>query len=260
MSDSISLDGIIDEVIEIARRAGAAIMPFYGSDVAVERKADDSPVTAADHAANDVIVPALAGLTPDIPVVSEESPALERAPDISGGRFWLVDPLDGTKEFIAGRDEFTVNIALVVAGKPVLGVVGISAMGELFAAAGPGHVVHHAASGDVRHIAARTPPEDGLVAMISRSHADMDVIAALFADMKIKQRMIAGSSLKFCRIATGIADLYPRLGRTMEWDTAAGHAVLAAAGGSVRTLDAADLVYGKPGFENPHFLARGRDA
>ncbi len=260
MSDSVFLDGIIDEIIEITRRAGAAIMPFCGGDVAVERKADNSPVTAADHAANDVIVPALARLTPEIPVVSEESPAAERAPDISGGRFWLVDPLDGTKEFIAGRDEFTVNIALLVGGKPVLGVVGIPAMGELFAAAGPGDVVHHGASGDVRQIAARTPPEDGLVVMISRSHADMDAIAELFAGMKIKERMIAGSSLKFCRIAAGIADLYPRLGRTMEWDTAAGHAVLAAAGGSVRTLDGDELVYGKPGFENPHFFARGRDA
>lgn len=260
MNDSNPLDGIVDELVEIARRAGAAIMPFYGGDVAVDRKADNSPVTAADHAANDVIVPALVRLTPDIPVVSEETPATDAAPDISGGRFWLVDPLDGTKEFIAGRDEFTVNIALVVAGKPVLGVVGIPAMDELFAAAGPGDVVHHAASGDVRHIAARMPPEDGLVAMVSRSHADMDAIAELFADMTIKDRMVAGSSLKFCRIAAGIADLYPRLGRTMEWDTAAGHAVLAAAGGSVRTMDGADLAYGKPGFENPHFLARGRDS
>ncbi len=260
MSPSDLPDGIVDTLIDLTRRAGEAILPFRGGDIAVERKADDSPVTAADYAANDVIVPELSALTPSIPVVSEESAAVGDVPDVSGGCFWLVDPLDGTKEFIAGRDEFTVNIALVDAGRPVLGVVGIPVLGEIFSGFGPGSARFHAADGGVRRIDARRPPEDGLTAMVSRSHADMEAVEALFATMTIKERVIAGSSLKFCRIAAGMADLYPRFGRTMEWDTAAGHAVLAAAGGSVRTLDGADLSYRKPGFENPHFLARGRDA
>lgn len=260
MSGIPDLEALAPEIVAIAERAGAAIMPHYGGPVAVERKADNSPVTVADHAANDIIVPALEALTPEIPVVSEESVAEGHMPDISGGLFWLVDPLDGTREFIAGRDEFTVNIALVSGGRPLMGVVGIPAMGEMFVGVGPGRASHRIGDGALRQIAARTAPAEGLTAMVSRSHADMDSIEDLFAGMTIAERVIAGSSLKFCRVAAGVADLYPRLGRTMEWDTAAGHAVLAAAGGSVRTLDGEDLAYGKPGLENPHFLARGRDS
>jgi len=252
--------GFLEEVIRIAEQAGDAIMPFYRRDIDVEHKDDRSPVTEADRAADELIVASLQTLTPEIPVVSEESVAESGAPAITGERFWLVDPLDGTKEFIAGRDEFTVNIALIESGRPILGVVQVPALNQIYAADGPGRASARFDGEPTRHIAARAAPTDGLVAMVSRSHAVKGEFDDFFARYTIKDQLAAGSSLKFCRIAEGKADIYPRFGRTMEWDTAAGHAVLAAAGGSVRTTDGTDLLYGKPGFENPGFIARGRDS
>lgn len=251
---------LVEALVALAGEAGAAIMPHFRTDVAVEKKADTSPITAADLDADQVILAGLARLTPDIPVVTEEEVAEGRVPDISGGRFWLVDPLDGTKEFIAGRDEFTVNIALVEDGRPVLGVVGAPALGVIYAAAGPGAATRREAGGAPVAIRARAAPADGLVVLSSRSHGSQDELDRFLARCPVKERRVAGSSLKFCWIAEGRADLYPRFGTTNEWDTAAGHAVLAAAGGSVRTLDGADLVYGKKDFRNPHFIARGRQA
>lgn len=241
----------------IALQAGAAIMEIYGRNFAVESKADASPVTEADKAAEVIIVTALRELTPDIPVVAEEEVSAGHRPEVGAGPFWLVDPLDGTREFISRNGDFTVNIALIRGGAPVLGTVYVPAKEETYTAAGPGAVSRRRGMGAVATISARAPASDGLVAMVSRSHASPETDDYL-ADFDIKERIDAGSSLKFCRLAEGAADIYPRLGRTMEWDTAAGHAVLACAGGRVARLDDSPLQYGKDGFENPHFIARGR--
>lgn len=243
----------------IALQAGAAIMEIYGRDFAVEKKTDASPVTEADRAAEAIIVAALRELTPDIPVVAEEEVSAGHQPDIGTGPFWLVDPLDGTREFVSRNGDFTVNIALIRGGVPALGTVYVPARAETYTAAGPGQVTRRRGAGAAETISARVPAGDGLVAMVSRSHASPETDTFL-AGFVIKQRIDAGSSLKFCRLAEGAADLYPRLGRTMEWDTAAGHAVLACAGGDVHRLDGSPLQYGKAGFENPHFLARGQTA
>jgi 3'(2'), 5'-bisphosphate nucleotidase len=250
---------LVEALVALAEQAGAVIMPHFRNDVAVEKKADSSPVTAADRAADRVILDGLARLAPGIPAITEEEVAEGRIPDISGGRYWLVDPLDGTKEFIAGRDEFTVNIALIERGRPVLGVVGAPALGVMYAASGPGHVTRRDKGGAPVAISARTVPADGLVVLSSRSHANQAELDHFLVPLVVKERIVVGSSLKFCWIAEGRGDLYPRFGPTNEWDTAAGHAVLAAAGGSVRTLDGADLGYGKKSFRNPHFIARGHD-
>lgn len=240
----------------LARRAGAAILDIYRGEFTVATKADASPVTAADRAAEDVILAGLAHLTPGIPVVAEESVAAGHMPDIGGGRFWLVDPLDGTREFVRRNGEFTVNIALIEGGRPVLGVVYAPVPDRLYAAVGPHEAVAEV-EGVEKPIRARSPGPDGLVVLASRSHGDDAALAAYLDGMKVAAEIKAGSSLKFCVVAAGEADLYPRFGPTMEWDTAAGHAVLTAAGGSVRTLDGAELTYGKAGLANPHFVAVG---
>ncbi|HUG24126.1 3'(2'),5'-bisphosphate nucleotidase CysQ [Piscinibacter sp.] len=246
---------LLDQVREIALRAGQVVMDVYATDFAVRGKDDASPVTEADERAETVIVTALRALTPDVPIVAEEEVAAGRTPAVQG-RFWLVDPLDGTKEFISRNGEFTVNIALVQDGAPVLGVVYAPALGRLFAGAvgGPAYVEdadgHHA-------IACRRVPADGLTVVASRSHGDAAALDSFLAGRKVASLKNAGSSLKLCLVATGEADLYPRLGRTMEWDIAAGHAVLSAAGGRVTDLSGQVLRYGKPGFDNPHFVASG---
>jgi 3'(2'), 5'-bisphosphate nucleotidase len=194
---------------------------------------------------------------PDIPIIAEEEAAAHGLPAAAPPLFWLVDPLDGTKEFISRNGEFTVNIALVDKGEPVLGVVQVPAEDVLYSAAGPGTAARRRGAGPAEPIAARRPPPGGLVVVQSRSHARNEALDAFLADKPVAERRVCGSSVKFCRLAAGEADLYPRMGPTMEWDTAAGHAVLAAAGGSVATLDGAPFRYGKPGFRNPGFLARG---
>jgi 3'(2'), 5'-bisphosphate nucleotidase len=251
----------LDAVARIARAAGDVVMDIYRRGFAVRRKADASPVTEADEAAERLIVAGLRALAPDIPVVAEEMAARGQA-DAIGPRFWLVDPLDGTREFIARNGEFTVNVALIADGRPVLGVVGAPAQGprgRLYAGVnGPGD--RRAWMDDERGrraLRVRAVPAEGLSVMASRSHGDEAALDRLLSGRRVARRVHAGSSLKLCLLAAGEADLYPRLGRTMEWDIAAGHAVLAAAGGSVRTLDGEDLRYGKPGFENPHFIAAG---
>ncbi len=244
---------------QIALDAGAKIMEIYQTDFDVRGKADASPVTAADEQAEVIIIAGLQALTPEIPIVAEEKVAAGDIPEISDGQsFWLVDPLDGTKEFINRNGEFTVNIALIRGGAPVIGVVYAPARGWLFTAAGPGDVSRENDGQAPQPIATRQPDGDGMVAMVSRSHKSPETDAFL-ADYPIKDSTDAGSSLKFCIVAAGEADIYPRLGRTMEWDIAAGHAVLACAGGAVRYLDGGTMQYGKPGFENPHFVAWGRD-
>ncbi|WP_210760770.1 3'(2'),5'-bisphosphate nucleotidase CysQ [Azohydromonas sediminis] len=250
---------LLDAVAQITRDAGRVILEVYATDFAVRGKDDASPVTEADERAERLIVPALAALTPGVPVVAEEEVAAGRVPAI-GERFWLVDPLDGTKEFISRNGEFTVNVALVERGEPVLGVVlapALGARGRLFAgAAGLGAWVDDDAGR--RPIRCRAVPPEGLTVVASRSHGDAAALDAFLAGKKVASLASAGSSLKLCLIAAGEADLYPRLGRTMEWDIAAGHAVLRAAGGEVTRLDDGQpLRYGKPGFDNPHFVAAG---
>ena len=248
---------LIAELRRIAQAAGETIMAYYDAGVTVRAKADSSPVTDADEAAERLIVDALRALAPDVPVVAEEMFAEDGAPEVANGPFWLVDPLDGTKEFISRNGEFTVNIALIEAGRPVLGIVHAPAVGTTyFAAEGAAFVVRN--GGPARPIRARRAAADGVVAAVSRSHRTPETDRFL-ADYKVKEERSTGSALKFGIVAGGEADIYPRLGRTMEWDTAAGHAVVACAGGSVRTLDGAELVYGKPGFENPPFVVRGLD-
>ena len=230
---------------------------MYESAFTVGHKADRSPVTAADEAAERLILSELARLDPDLPVLAEESFGRGIVPDVAGGPFWAVDPLDGTKEFIRRNGEFTVNIGLIARGAPVAGVVYAPALRVLYLAYGPGTAVVETAGGKPRAVAARLPDPDGLVAVVSRSHRNPETDAQL-AEWPVKQLRSAGSSLKFCTVARGEADVYPRLGPTNEWDTAAGHAVVAAAGGSVCVVGGDELRYGKPGFGNPPFIVRGR--
>ncbi len=250
---------MIEDIRQIAAEAGEAILETYDGPAEIELKEDDSPLTQADRAAHDCIVAALANLTPNIPVLSEESEGIPTEERLGWNRFWLVDPLDGTKEFIARNDEFTVNVALIHAGRPVLGVVLAPALDTMYAAAGPATASIESGDTGRRPIAARAVPANGAVLVSSRSHGDPDSLAELTANLVVTDHRIAGSSLKFCLVATGEADIYPRYGPTHEWDTAAGHAVLTAAGGSVRTLDGEDLLYGKEKFLNPRFIARGLD-
>ncbi len=259
MTRELHPEGLLDDIRDLARRAGEVILDIYRTDFEVRRKSDSSPVTEADEAAERVILPALRALTPGVPVIAEEEAAAGRIESLSGDYFWLVDPLDGTKEFIAGNDEFTVNIALIHAAQPVLGVVYAPVLDALYAGTGPGTAWLETADAARRSITARAVPGSGAVMISSRSHGDPDSLAELTKSLHVAGHRIAGSSLKFCLVAAGEADIYPRYGPTHEWDTAAGDAVLRAAGGSVRTLEGADLLYGKDGFLNPRFIARGLD-
>lgn len=275
MSQDRDLPELLHAVAAIARAAGEVVMSIYATDFAVHGKADASPVTAADEQAEALILAGLRALTPHIPIVAEEAAAAGCAPPlVAGQRFWLVDPLDGTREFVARNGEFTVNIALVEHGRPVLGVVLAPALagpsgapgGCLYAGVvGQGAWREDGRGAGRRAIHCRPQPADGLTVLASRSHGDAAALSAFLAGYLAGRRVAhlgtAGSSLKLCLLAAGQADVYPRLGRTMEWDIAAGHAVLAAAGGSVcRVDDGLPLGYGKVGFENPHFVAAGLTA
>jgi 3'(2'), 5'-bisphosphate nucleotidase len=252
-----------------AARAGAAIMRHYREGTKVELKADHSPVTQADKASESIVLETLHRLAPDVPVVSEEIATDRTAP--LGARFFLVDPLDGTKEFIQKRSDFTVNIALVEDGLPRFGLVYAPARSLLALTIDAGKAVEakldpdengaDLAKLDCRTLHARAPSPDGLVAVVSRSHLD-PATEAFLAKLKIAGKSSAGSALKFLEVAQGKADVYPRFGPTMEWDTAAGHAVLAAAGGTVVDAEGKPLRYGKTssGLLNPSFIAWGQRA
>lgn len=249
----------IEEVLtSLALQAGRAIMEVYGAGpVVAAAKADRSPVTEADLAADRIISAGLAEAFPDIPAVTEEAAESHRLAGLD--RFFLVDPLDGTREFVQRRGDFTVNIALVEDGRPVAGIVYAPAKGRLFVtgAAGPVEyaVEDFELSGAPRRLQVAEPDNGALRVVASKSHRDQ-ATDDYIAGFRVGEFKSAGSSLKFCLVAAGEADFYPRLGRTMEWDTAAGHAVLAAAGGIVlRFDDHQPLVYGKPGWDNPFFLA-----
>ena len=250
---------LLPEIERIAEQAGDLILQVYGSEFLVRGKADASPVTEADERAEALIVAALRLLTPGVPIVAEEAAARGATPD-PGARFWLVDPLDGTREFVSRNGEFTVNIALIEAGEPVMGVVHEPVAGRTYAGGVRQGAWLQDATGR-RAMACRSVPpaaEPGWTLACSRSHGDEAALSAWLAGRPVAQRLAVGSSLKFGLIANGQADVYPRFGRTMEWDTAAGHAVLRAAGGTVTDLQGQPLRYGKPGFENPHFVAWGR--
>lgn len=242
----------------LALEAGRTIMAFYRDGTTVETKADRSPVTEADRAADRLIVAGLRAADPRIPVISEENtdPSTPAAP--ADGCFWLVDPLDGTREFIARTGEFTVNIALIEAGRPVLGVLHAPAEGETYVADGRGQAIHVVGDGTPQTIRARPVTDENLAVIASRSHRDAETDAYI-AELRPSRTASAGSALKFGLLARGEADLYPRFGRTMEWDTAAGQAILEAAGGHVRDLSGRALRYGKAGFANPPFVASGAE-
>lgn len=242
-----------------ALQAGDAIMQIYAADdFDVRAKSDDSPVTAADEAADAVISAALRTAFPDVALITEEQAASH---DLQAGRFLIVDPLDGTKEFIQRRGDFTVNIAYVVDGAPIRGIVYAPARGRLFYTDATGRSVEETGPfapdtfGTVTAISVAKPDNAALMVVASKSHRDQ-ATDDYIAKYRVRDMTSAGSSLKFCLVATGEADLYPRLGRTMEWDTAAGHAVLVGAGGQVVRFDTHQpLTYGKPGYDNPFFIA-----
>lgn len=250
---------LLDRICMIAREAGEVIMPYFESDdLITHRKSDRSQVTAADRAAETLIIGALSKLTPGTPIVAEEAVEAGHVPDVAGKSFWLVDPLDGTKEFIQRIPEFTVNIALVENGQPVLGVVYAPASNLLYAGMVPGgaFVEEH---GERRAISARRVDPDGITVALSRTYGSGVELDRFLQHYRVTKQVLAGSSIKFCLVARGEADVYPRYGGSMEWDTAAGHAVVSAAGGSVREIeDGPPLVYGKPGFRNPNFIVWGR--
>jgi 3'(2'), 5'-bisphosphate nucleotidase len=251
------------ELLRLAQDAAREIMAVYASGFAVATKADLSPVTEADARAEKVILEGLARHFPGIPVLAEEAAAAGLSPQHLGDTFFLVDPLDGTKEFVSRNGEFTVNIARICGGKPVAGVVYAPAIGDLYWGDELGGAAHaklnpEAPLADAKwqRVSVRPAPSGGLTVVASRSHMDADTEAHL-AKLPVKKLASAGSSLKFCLVASGQADLYPRFGRTMEWDTAAGQAVLEAAGGKVLQTDGTPLRYGKAarGYDNPAFIA-----
>lgn len=243
----------------LALEAGDKIMEIYGSDdFDVKLKADSSPVTLADEAADALISAGLREAFPDTTLITEEQ---AESHNEQADHFLIVDPLDGTREFINRRGDFTVNIALVEDGVPVRGVVYAPAKGRMFYTNSVGQSVEEQGPfdkdtpGDLTPLAVTDPNNDALMVVASKSHRD-EATDDYIAKYSVKDMTSAGSSLKFCLVATGEADLYPRLGRTMEWDTAAGHAVLAGAGGRVvRFDDHTPLVYGKAGYANPFFIA-----
>lgn len=249
----IPLNSLVCRALSVADQTGAEVMKIYQTDFEVNFKADESPITAADLAAHRVIDQALAELSPDIPVLSEEAAAIPWSTRRHWHRFWLVDPIDGTRDFTQRSGEFTVNIALIEHGEPVLGVVTAPALGEAFWGVKGEGAWKREADGRVRRLSVVVPPARKRV-VASKNHLNDDTRAFIesLGDHELVQ---AGSSLKFCRIAEGRADIYPRLGPTCEWDTGAAHAVLSAAGGKVTRLDGSPLRYGKEDVLNPHFIA-----
>jgi len=268
-----SFQDLNEALIPLSVQAGNKILEYYHSNFQVEKKADSSPVTEADKAAELIILDELSNLWPSISVVAEEMHAQGKIID-GGSCFFLVDPLDGTKEFIHKRNEFTVNIALIQDGAPVYGVIFAPALGELYVSLSPTQagMIKLTAPFDVENIRAlfkagalgleeinvRDWPDQGAIAVVSRSHIDQDTHDFLDKN-KITERAASGSSLKFCLLARGDADLYPRFGPTMEWDTAAGHGILRAAGGCVIDEHGEAFGYGKfnKDYRNGGFIACG---
>jgi 3'(2'), 5'-bisphosphate nucleotidase len=277
-SSPLEFAALADALLPAVLRAGALELRYFRSGTQVEHKADASPVTAADREAEAILVEALNTVAPGIPVVAEEAASAGVYPAI-GREFFLVDPLDGTREFVSGSEDFTVNIALVRDGRPNLGIVYAPATGQLYAGLGnsgelgsaievivPADVRDGTSNRQIRNLAelsprviqCRVPKLEALTVVSSRSHRTAEVEEFL-SPFNVRERRLVGSSLKFVTVARGDADLYPRIGSINEWDTAAGHAVLVAAGGTVTTFDGLPLMYGKAAakFRNPDFIAWG---
>lgn len=250
--DDLSL---LNLAVRLVAEASVKILAVRDAGFAVAHKSDASPVTLADTQAEAIITHGLRAATPDIPVIAEEEVAAGRI-TAPAATYWLVDPLDGTREFAANRREFAVNIGLIRNGAPLLGAVASPAFDEIHSGlVGTGAWRHRANLRTPIHV--RRPPPEGLTVMASRHYADAPELAACIGAHKVASITNIGSALKFLRLAEGAADFYPRLGRTMEWDTAAPQAVLEAAGGAVLTENGQPLRYGKPGWENPNFYAWG---
>jgi 3'(2'), 5'-bisphosphate nucleotidase len=259
---------LVEALLPAVLAAGQVEMRHFAAGVEVATKADTTPVTIADHEAEEILTEALHRVAPGVPVIAEEAVAAGRVPAVNGA-FFLVDPLDGTRAFIKGSPEFTINIGLVVDHKPVFGIIYAPALKQFFATLAPNESYEAAIAVDDRvtsleqctltRLATREPDRQALVAFTSRSHATQSTEEFL-SYLPIAEKRKASSSLKFCLIARGEADLYARLGQTSEWDTAAGQAILEAAGGSVTTLDGRSLEYGSgPGdYLNPNFIAWAR--
>ena len=247
---------ILPDVIRIADQASERVLHIYHSDFKVDYKADQSPITAADLASHEVIVRGLRSLTPDTPILSEEGGLIPWEERQHWHRFWLIDPIDGTRDFTQRTGEFTVNIALIEDGVPVLGVVTAPALKEAFWGARGEGAHKRDRTGKVLPMCVADGKHTKRI-VASKNHLNAET-RAFIEQLGEHELVQAGSSLKFCRIAEGRADLYPRLGPTCEWDTGAAHAVLAAAGGTVETLGGEPLRYGKEDLLNPHFIASGR--
>jgi 3'(2'), 5'-bisphosphate nucleotidase len=250
-------EGLARALVTLARAAAQEVMAVYATNFTVASKEDASPVTLADQRAEAVILEGLAKIEPGVGVIAEEAYSRGQA-GTAGDTFFLVDPLDGTREFIGRNGEFTVNIALVDGGRPVVGVIVAPAQSRTFFAWRGGRAFEARATDGERTIGARAVPAKRRVAIASRSHRDPATDAYLAA-LGVEDVRSAGSSLKFCLLAAGEADVYPRFGPTCEWDIAAGHAILSAAGGDLCGLDGEPLIYGKSaaGFRNPGFIAWG---
>ena len=254
-------EALCNMVRRIAIDAGEIIMKYYDGleEMQIDQKNDDSPVTLADREAETFIQMSLEQLTPDIRVIGEEATALGKTEALDAEEyFWLVDPLDGTKEFISDGDEFTVNIALIKNKRPILGVVYAPAKAELFAGHGEGTAIRWTEeSGEDKSISVRPPPKGGLTVVASKSHGDKEKLDKFLESFKVDKLIQRGSSLKICAVAVGKADIYPRFGPTCEWDTAAGDAVLLAAGGIITDINGDPLEYGgsNPKWLNPEFIA-----
>lgn len=241
-----------DRIVHVAKQASSILLQYFNTELKVNYKDDRSPVTEADHAANDVIVSALKELTPHIPIISEES---EQHAEV-GETFWLIDPLDGTRAFVAGKPEFSVNIGLIHQRKPVYGVLAVPPHGSVYVGGEGIAPYKQLADGTRLPLLRREKPEAGLRVLKSSAHTSKQMQAYLDT-LEVAQVAGMSSALKFGLVAEGLFDIYPRFGRTMEWDTASGHAIINAVGGSITTMDGAPFLYNKPGFENGGFIAYG---
>ena len=253
-------DQILEQLVDMSRRAGVAILEWYDGDMGITQKADDSPLTRADLASHELINAELTKLWPDIPVLSEESADIPWETRRQWRQYWLVDPLDGTKEFINKNGEFTVNIALIRNHQPVMGVVHVPVTDVSYFGARDTGAWHQQGTAAATAIVVRQPAAEPAVIVGSRSHANPE-LASQLGKLGPHELISMGSSLKFCRVAEGLADFYPRTGPTSEWDTAAAQAVVEAAGGQVVKIDGSALEYNhKEVYLNPHFFVIGDPA
>ncbi len=246
----------LQEVIQIVRSASTKILKIYNQNFEVRYKHDKSPVTVADKIAEETIIEGLAELFPEIPIIAEESFTHNTKLPTADSPFFLIDPLDGTKQFVNHEGEFTVNVALIEQHAPTMGIIHIPVTNTTYWTSGDNNAWRQLGDNEPEIIRCTKADPAALRVILSKSHSNEETESYL-KSLPIKERMNAGSSLKFCRIAEGKADLYPRFGSIMEWDIAAGHAILTAAGGSVTEFDGRPILYGRKTFRTPYFLAKG---